>query len=166
MKNKLNGFTLVEMVISFGVLTILLTILLGIFGSILDVQLESKSRSGVDQDGKYIMAKLNYDMHNASVIVTPASPGVSASLTLTNSADSINYTYSLDLSNNLQIVNNSTSEVNVLNSNDVTIPSISFQRIGIGGVTDTIRVTYTVQSKIIRPAGLDIRIYQTTLGLP
>ena len=167
--NKLSaskGFTLIELIISFGILTVLLSVLMGIFGSILDVQLESKAKSSIDQDVRYILAKLGYDMHAASSIETPENPGPSTSLILTNSLDSINYTYSLDANNNLQIVNNNTSEVNVLNSIDDSISNLNFERVGAGGSDDTIRVTFTIQSKIKRPSGQETRSIQTTLGLP
>ena len=65
-KDKQKGFTMIEMVVSLGILTILVGILSNLFGSIIDVQLSSKSTSSIDQHGRYIMANLNYNMGNAS----------------------------------------------------------------------------------------------------
>jgi len=69
-KKTQRGLTLVEMLLYMAVFSILLTVLLQIFFSALDVQLESKATSGVDQDGTYIMARLTYDIQRAQAVIT------------------------------------------------------------------------------------------------
>lgn len=161
------GFTIIESLVYMGLLIILITILSLLFSSILDVQLESKSTSSVDLDGRYIIAKLIYDMHMMQTsspvndtIITPSTPGGSSS-TLNFTVNSINYTYSLS-SGNLQLVND--KGTNNLNGVDTTVSALQFTRIGTGASTDTIRVTFTVTSKIIRNAGAESRSYQTTIS--
>ena len=162
-----KGFTLTELILYMGLLIILIVILSRLFSSILDVQLESQSSSSVDLDGKYILSKLTYDMRamQASApyndtIATPASPGLSGS-TLTFKVNSVNYTYTQN-NGNLELTNNNGS--NNLNSTDTTISNLQFTRIGTGTSTDTIRVNFTLTSKITRKPGPESRTFQTTIS--
>ncbi len=163
MSRKINkGFTTIELLVYMGILSFLIMILSTIFVSIVDVQLDSKSTSDVDQDGRYILARLAYDFGSAQSVASPSTPG-SSSGTLQISINSINYTYNLDGSGNLQLTNN--LGTNNLNSINTTIPSITFQRIGNGGINDTIRVTFTVKSTTQRHTVPEQRTYQTTFGI-
>src|SRR5258708_2619087 len=77
-----------------GLLTILVTIMSSLFKTIVDVQLETKSASSVDQDGRFIIARLTHDMQSSQKIISPANPGDNlTSLQIT--VNSVNYTYSL-----------------------------------------------------------------------
>ncbi len=168
-QKRQKGFTLIELVLYVGILSILVGIMSTMFGQIVEVQLESESTSVVDQDGRYIMGKLFYDMKSISAspsgdrITTPASPGVTSS-TLQIRVNSINYTYSLDSGGNLLLTNGSTGEVNKLNGANSYLTGLSFQRIGAGDSNDTIRVNFTVVSRIQQPSGAESRSFQTTLA--
>lgn len=163
-----KGFTLTEIVFYMGLLLILIGLLSQLFSSILDVQLESQSASSVDLDGRYILSKLTYDMRSMQTtsptndtIITPASPGLSGS-TLTFKVNTINYTYATN-SGNLTLTNNNGS--NNLNSTNTTISNLKFTRIGSGTSTDTIRVSFTLTSKISRTSsGPESRTFQTTIS--
>lgn len=166
-KKRLHrGFTLIELVIYMGILTILLVFMSSIFTSILDVQLDSTSTSSVNQDGRYMLSKLLYDVKSASSsgILTPAIP-TSQSATMQLTINSVNYTYSASSSGNFQVVNNSTGEANVLNSYDTSISGLNFARIGNGSSSDTIQVSFTVTSRNIERAGvIESKSFETTLG--
>src|SRR5579864_470557 len=123
--NYQSGLTLIELVVYLGMLVLLISVLSSIFSAIVDVQLNSNSTSGVNQDGAYILAKLNHDIASTSAILVPANPGNQTS-TMQVTINSINYTYSLNSSNNLQIVNNSTNETNVLNSYNTSVSGLTF----------------------------------------
>lgn len=157
-----RGFTLIELIISTGVLMILIALLTTVFGQILDVQLESKATSSVDQNGRYILARLTHDMQSASSIVTPASPGQQTD-TLQITINSVDYIYTLDSEGNLLLTQNSQS--NQLNSEAVTISALSFTRIGNGDSNDTVRVGFTITSKTQQAKGDEVKSFQTTLGL-
>ena len=122
-----KGITVVELLLYMGILTILLTILTSVFTSALDVQSESNAVSSVEQDGNYILARLAYDIHRAQSINIPATNG-----TTSNSfqivVDGINYTYSIDVNNNLILVNN--LGTNNLNNYATSISNLSVQRLG------------------------------------
>ncbi|MBA3723844.1 MAG: prepilin-type N-terminal cleavage/methylation domain-containing protein [Candidatus Levybacteria bacterium] len=156
-----KGFTLIEMIIYIGIFSLLIGVLSAIFGAILDVQLESEGTSKVDQNGRYILAKLNHDIEDATAITTPSSPGQTTS-TLQITVNSIIYTYGLDGSGNLQLT--TPTGTNNLNSQGITVSGLSFTRLGNGGANDTIRVNYTITSTIQSPSGPESRTFQTTLG--
>jgi hypothetical protein len=100
-------------------------------------------------------------MQTGDTIITPASPGLSSS-TLTFKVNSINYTYATN-SGNLILTNN--NGTNNLNSIDTTISNLKFTRIGTGTNTDTIRVSFTLTSKISRTSsGPENRTFQTTIS--
>jgi len=163
MKKKLTlGFTQIELIISMGILLILISVLMTVFGQIVDVQLESKAISSVDQNGRYLLARLTHDMQSADGIVLPASAG-QVSDTLQITVNSINYIYKASASGNFVIINNFGTDV--LNSNTASISALSFQRVGSGGINDTIRVSFTVTSRVKQVSGNESKNFQTTLGL-
>lgn len=158
----MKGFTIIEMIISISILSILLVILSSAFGSIIEVQLSSTSKSSIDQDGRYIMAKLARNIQNSSSIISPASPGTSTSATLKNSFDSLSYTYSVS-NGNLQVAS-SGATLN-LNSIDTSISNTTFTRVGVGDVTDTLQVKFTITSKTVLKGMPRTKSYQTTFSL-
>lgn len=166
-KSKHTGFTLVELILYMSLLITLIIILGQVFSSILDVQLESKSTSSVELDGRFIIAKLVHDMRTMQItpsvndiIVEPSSAG-STSGTLNFTVNSINYTYSLN-NGNLQLVND--KGTNNLNSVNTIISDLRFTRIGQGTNTDTIRMNFALTSKIKSNSEPESRSYQTIIS--
>jgi prepilin-type N-terminal cleavage/methylation domain-containing protein len=161
---KRAGFTLIEMLLYMGILSILLLVLTNIFNSTLDVQLESQGTSSVIQDGHYIISRLTYDMNRAKKILVPASPG-NSSPTLNITVGSTNYVYSLSgqdiiLTNNLG--------ANKLNSFDTNISNLNFkylQAANAATTSSTISISFTLTSKAARANGPEVKTLQTTLGL-
>src|SRR6266403_2489597 len=145
-----RGFTQIELILSMGILMILISILTTVFGQILDVQLNSKSVSSVDQNGRYILSRLIHDMQSASSIASPSAVG-QPSNTLKILVNSINYTYSVSNSGNFVLTNN--FGTNVLNSNAASISGLTFTRLGSGGTNDTVRVGFTITSRTQRVQG-------------
>lgn len=165
-KNKLlntKGFTLIELLMASGILIVLMGMFTGIFNSVLDAGLDSNATASVDQDGRYIIARLIYDAQRASQIVTPVSPGSTTYPSLTLKINSVDHTYSLDGFGNLQL--NNDLGINKLNSYSIRIHDLTFQRIGIGDATDTVQVKFNITSKIQEASGSETRALQTTLGL-
>lgn len=158
-----KGVTLIELLLYMALLTILVTLISGIFSSVLDSQLEAEATSAVDQDGRYLMARLTRDMQSATAITQPAAGQQGSTLQIT--VNSINYTYALNGSGNLQLTNN--VGTNNLNSYGTQVSNLNFQRIGSGGTNDTIRVSFTLTSRTTRLAGEqnETRAFETTLGL-
>lgn len=157
----MRGFTIIEMVLYASLLSILLFILVSMLTVILDVRLESEATSSVEQDGRFIIARLAFDIHRASSIIVPSAVGAQESF-LQISIDGVNYTYGL-AAGNMSITNNNGTDV--LNSINTTIPSLTFTRIG-NGAKDTIRANVALTSRTRRSgAGFEQRTFQTTLSL-
>jgi type II secretory pathway pseudopilin PulG len=162
-KKNINqkGFSLVELLIYMGVLAVLIGVMSTLLGNIFDVQLDSSSSSSVDQDSRFIQGRMMYDMQRASSITLPAAGAPGPMLQII--VNSVNYTYSLN-GTNLQLNDGTTTSQ--LNSTDTSISGLSFQHLGSGTSNDTVRVNYTVTSKVQEHSGTESRAIQTTLGLP
>ena len=138
-----SGFTLVEVIITMGLLSIFLVVLASIFTASVDVQVRSRGYSSVSSDGRYLLARLDYDIARASAITTPSSLGGSnGSLVLTISGGT--YTYAVS-GTGLQLTTPAGS--GMLTSSDDAISSVSFTKLGNVGGLETIRYTFTLTSK-------------------
>ena len=155
-----KGFTLVELIIYMGLLSIFLFILSQMFAAILDIRTESESISAVEQDGRFIMTRLSYDINRSSSVTTPASLGSSGS-SLVLVIGGVNYTYAVS-GGNLQLTNN--LGTNNLNSSESTISSPTFQRVGNSGGKDTVKIQFTVNSVAQRDKGVETKTFYITGG--
>lgn len=153
-----KGFTLVEMIIYIGLMSIFIVILTEIFISILNVRLETEATSSVDQDGRFILGRLEYDIFRASDI-NVTSP---TSLNLTIGGNT--YTYSLN-GGNIQLVDN--LGTNNLNGSESSLSSLSFQEIYnslVPNSKETVKIQFTLNSRVIKNTGVESRLFQTTIG--
>jgi prepilin-type N-terminal cleavage/methylation domain-containing protein len=156
-----KGFTLIELLIYMGIFSILLVVLTQIFISSLNTQLESEAVSSVEQDSRFILARMSYDIQRASQVSLPAALGEQGN-TLKLLISGTNYTYDVN-SGNLQLDIGGTA--NKLNSFDTNISNLTFQRLGNIGGTNSIKIGFTVTSKVQRSSGPEIKNVQTVLGL-
>ena len=160
-QNKLKGFTLIELIIYMAIFSIFLLVLSEIFVNILNVQLESEANSSVNQDGRYILARLVYDIKNADDINIPINIGdVTNILQITVSG--LNYTYSLD-SGNLELNINGASDK--LNSFDTLVSDFSVQRLGNINGKNSLRLDFNLTSKTLKKGEPESKYYQTTIGI-
>lgn len=156
-----TGFSLVELLIYIGLLAILMTILSRIFTGIIDVQLSSEATGAVEEDGRFIYARMAYDIGRAQSVVSPVNLGDVAD-TLILQIDGVTNTYNVS-SNNLVLTNAYGSSQ--LNSVGSVISNLSFQRLGNVNGKDSILVTYTVTSTTVNIRGADTKTIETTIAL-
>ncbi len=159
--NSRKGFTLVEMLIYMGLLSILIVIMVDVFASSLSVQLESQATSSVEQDARFLLSRLTNDVQSAQSVLVPAAIG-SQSASLQLSINSINYTYALN-NGTMQLTNNNGTDT--LNSFDTTVSNLSFKKVGNGAGKDTVQVIFTLTSNVTRNSGTETKNFQTTVGL-
>jgi prepilin-type N-terminal cleavage/methylation domain-containing protein len=142
--NQLNqsGVTLIEMLVVMGLLSTMLVLIATIFTSAADVQQESQSYSSTLSSGRFMMARLNYDIARASAVTAPSSLGAtSPSLDLT--VNGASYAYNTSGSN---MTLTDTTGTDSLNSADVTVSNVNFQELGNTGGEPTIVYSFTLTS--------------------
>jgi Tfp pilus assembly protein PilW len=157
MKKLQKGFTIVELVLYGALVTILLSIVSQLFVSTLDVQESSESYSAVQQDGRYILSRISYDVKRATAITAPSTLGSPAS-SLTLTINAVPYTCSLTAGNLL------CGGVQ-LNSYGSTVSALSFTRYGNVGGKNSIQMSFTLTSVVRRNSGPESRSFSTTVGL-
>lgn len=155
-----NGQTLIELLIYMGILSIFMVTLTTILVSILDVQMESEATSSVEQDSRFILGRLYYDMNRASQITTPSSLGqITSSMAMV--IDGITYTYSLS-SGNLTL--SWSSFIESLNSSESKVDSVTFQKLGNVSGKETVKINFSISSQTQRKAGPESKTFVTTVG--
>lgn len=156
-----RGSTLVEFLIYMALLSTFLIILTNIFISIVELKVDAESISSIEQDGRFIMARITHDIHRASSITAPALAG-SSSASLVIVIGGVNYTYQLS-GVNLQLINN--FGTNNLNGSESEISGLSFQRVGNASGKHTIKVQFTIESAADRIGGSKAKTFNFTSGL-
>ena len=165
LKEKNQGFTLVELLLYMGIFSILLVALFQLFTSIIDTQIESQSSSSVFLDGQYILNRSRYDIQRAKSIITPSSQGEQGTTTKL-SIENTTYTYSL-VDGNLALTNDVASTTGQLNSADTTVSNLNFTRLSDtqGKNSDTLTISLSLTSNIIKRGGPKAENFKTTVGI-
>ena len=160
-----KGVTLIELLLYMGIFSTLLTVLVQLFGTIINVNLESQANAAVSQDGRYILNELTYTIRQANTISAPSGYGTAnagGTLTFTTSGK----TYSYTVSNNNLVVNDGTSTEQI-NSYGTTVSNVSFTRLKTSGTTgeNTITLSFTLTSTTKEQKGYQTKSFQTTVGV-
>ena len=153
-----KGYTLVELLLYMGILSILLVVLLQIFSSLIDIQLDTQDTSVVEQDSKLILLRLLYDINRADLVTIPGSLGETSD-TLQLTIGPTQYVYLLQ-NGSLYLSATSSSQLNGI---DTTISGVSFTRVGNNTGKNQIKISYTITSKQAQKA--DTKTVNTTIGL-
>jgi prepilin-type N-terminal cleavage/methylation domain-containing protein len=156
--NNEKGFTLIEFLLYMALLSIFMLTLTDIFVSIMQSQVETTSISAVEEDGRYIMAKLTADILKASAISVPAAFG-NANNVLTITVDGVAQSYGLQ-ANNLTLTN--PQGTFNLNGNGTKITAMSFVKLGTSG-KESVKIDLTVQSVAQSNGGPESRSFSTTV---
>lgn len=160
---KLNsGVTLIELIVYFSILSVFILILTDILVTILNTQTSTESTSAVAADGRYIYARITYDINRAQSVSVPLNLGDTSNSLILNIAGTT-YTYSLN-ADNLQITDLTGSYS--LNSTDTKLSNLQFKRIGNANGKNTFQFIFTVTGRIPLSGGRsDSEVFQTTAGL-
>ncbi len=162
------GFTLVELLLYMGLLSIFLVTLTDLLVAILDVKGESSAVSPVEQDGRYIAARLAYDVYRFASTSNPVAVGASTNnLAITVSGTTTTYYYGLN-GTNLQFGNSKgVPATSTLNGSETAISGLSFQRIGSSAGNSGVTVQFTVTSVPKRTAAIEAKTFNYfLLGRP
>lgn len=156
-----KSFTIIELLLYMGVLSILLMIFIDLFLSMNRVRSENEAISNVEQDTSFLLNKFIYDIHQASSISTPATL-LSQSNTLNLTIDGSDYTYSSQ-SGNL-ILSDGINNYQ-MNGYDTTLTNLLFTRLGLGDEHDVIKINLSITSRIKKESGYETQSFETTVGM-
>ena len=159
--NYNNGFTLIELIIYMGIFSMVLLIMVQLFGSVMDVLTESQAKSSVTQDEEFINLRLDYDLKRASSVVSPSNLGDS-SQSLQISVNGETYVYSLS---NGKLVLSNNSGVYSLNGFDTTVTNLNFKKVGFANGKNSIVVTYTLTSNTLYRGRAETKNFRTISSL-
>jgi hypothetical protein len=165
LKGGQKGTSLIELLLYLALLTIILSIAIDLMVKSGEFSLEANSQNVLQEDTRFIGNRLEYDIHQATAVTTPANLGEAGStLTVTVGAETHIYTL---LGNNFQyqkIVGSNTQTAN-LNSNLTKINSISFQRLGNPGGKPTIKIVFEIEDVKGTKGGPVKKTFETMVGL-
>jgi prepilin-type N-terminal cleavage/methylation domain-containing protein len=161
--HKLNqsGVTLIEMLITMGLLAIMLVVIATIFTSAADTQERTNSFDSKITNGRLLIARLNYDISNATSIISPSTLGQKTSTLVLNEGGTT-YTYSL-WNNNLQLTDGTGTDA--LNDNNVDVADASFQLLGNPGGKPTIYYSVKLNSTTAINGVWAYQTFTSTAGL-
>lgn len=158
---KQFGFTLVELLVYFGLFSILLVVMTSVFISMLEQRTEDTAQSFLQQESQYLLTKLKSLVYEADTIVLPADPGDSGT-SLSFQAQGVTKTLFIDSG---RLVYQTTTESWYLTSPDVTITD--FQVVNQTGtsVHQGVGITVVLQSSLPQQRESLSRVLSTTLAI-
>jgi len=142
-RNNKSGFTLVELLLYFAILSLIITMVSGFIFLSYQSRIKATVVAEVEQQGNQTMNIILQNIRNASGITAPATGASAASLTLTQYNGTVSPTV-FDLSGGtLRITEGANPAVNIT-SNRVTASSVTFQNLTNGTSPGTVRVQFTL----------------------
>lgn len=162
-----NGFSLVELLLYMGLTSLLIGLMSQVFLAIVGLRVESANTSGVQQDGRFIMTRLNYDIKRSDIILSPELGVASNSMTLVISEAGVPQTYRYEWDGQNLIVSSAGAGTQ-LNSNKSVITEFLLTRIGNSAVlenaADTLSIQLGLAGNSALEAGQQSLRMQTTVG--
>lgn len=163
---KKKSFTIIELLIFMGILSIILYVLTDIFVSSLKVKTQSESQASLQQDSRYILAKLMYDINRATAINNPSLGQESDTLEIIINSNI--YTYTIN-NGNLLLTNDLGS--NILNGYNTQLSNLRFLHLGTQPTDekpfpkDNVLINFSLESKALINSRQETLSFQTTVGL-
>lgn len=164
MYKRINGYTLIELLLYIGVFSLLVVTIFQLFSSILDVQISSQSKSSIYQDSQFIIERFRYDIQRASLIISPPVGESSSSAVFT--ADGNSYSYS-SINGDLILSDLSSTYSGKLNSLATTVSNLTFMRSSDtqGKNNDALTVSFTLTSNFSQRSTNKSENFKTTAVL-
>lgn len=161
-RNNKRGFTLIEILVYFALLSIILLIIVDLFLRISEASLESTAKSRVEAEGEYVLNKLTYDIRRADGINQPPTPGDSRSfLALVIDGD----IYIYFTSGSTILIGRWPSEIYSLTGNSVSASPLTFTRIQNPGGEPTVRISFNLESTDTTKQGVKSKDFETVVSL-
>lgn len=166
-KQNTKGFTLIEVMIYFALLSIILLIISDLFFRISEASLESTSKSRVEIEGEYVLDRIAYDIHRidtsrGDLILLPANPGDSTPWLVTRIDGTVYVHVSLgqEISYGKLFI-----LADRLTSNSVKAPNTTFTRFENPGGKPTIQINFTLESTTPTKTGVESKDFETVVSV-
>ena len=165
LKKPQKGASLIELLLYFSLLGILLTVVTDVMLRTSEFSLEAASKNDLQGDVRFITSRLAYDIHQASLVTTPANLGDS-SQTLVLTIGTETHTYTLSGSNlAYEKTAGASTQTASINSNKVIVTSLNFQRLGNNGGKPTVRITIGLEAVKKDKSGPAQKTVETVVGI-
>ena len=162
-----KGTSFIELILYFSLLGIVLVIATDIILRTGEFSLESSARNDLQDDGRFIISRLSYDIHKANSITTPVNLGDTSS-TLVSTVGPETHTYSL-VDTNIDYQEETGPPPNIqnanINSNRTKVNSLTFKRLGNSGGKHTIKVTFELEGTQPQKGGPEQKTFETVVSL-
>ncbi|MEX0895517.1 MAG: prepilin-type N-terminal cleavage/methylation domain-containing protein [Patescibacteria group bacterium] len=155
-----SGFTLVELLLYFALVSILLVTVGSMFISIMEGRSTISSVTSLDRDGQFISMRLQYDLRRADSVQVPELSGESSAV-LELAIDGQTITYQ---ETNGQLLLTQAGESAVLHDQTI-VDMFQVTRMGSADQTPLIQVRLELRSVIEEQTGPRSRIFETSVGL-
>lgn len=148
---KNQGFTLLETMIYFSLLSIILLVVVDLFFRISESSLESSTKNALETEGEYVLNRIAYDIHrldlnNGDILWAPLNPGDSTPY-LVAKINVKTYIYFKELGKNEITFGEFPAVGDKLTSNSVRLDNpMSFTNISNPDGKPTIKVEFTLKS--------------------
>ncbi len=159
---KLSGFTIIELLLYLGLLSLVLLVVVDLLLNLGEFDLKSKAQSNVQREASFITTRLNFDIHRASSINLPLASGNSGnSLSLQIGSETL--IYSLN-GTDLEISEVQSGRTAKLNSNLTKITSLNFLRLGSSLSKPSLKFNFEIGNLNPTKQGEVTKIYEATVG--
>lgn len=159
-KKNSAGYTLVELIIYFALVSLLFIQLTSLFITVLDAKKDTQALSSVERDGQFIYSRMLYDIARADALLEPASLGETSNrIRLT--IDGQEYIYEISGSILTLSIGGSPSLLHTRTQ----ASEFSATRLGKVGGLHTVKLQFRITSPIQENRGPENKLYQTTIGL-
>lgn len=146
-KKKLDGFTLVELLIYAAVVTVLLAVAATFFWQIIEGNIKTEANQEVEQNASFAMEKIVAAAKKASLIAEPANPGDQTDyliLTMPTPLEPVEFR----LSNGQITIREGTTSAYPITADSVTVTQLRFTNLTAGTSSgETIKIEMTVSYK-------------------
>jgi Tfp pilus assembly major pilin PilA len=137
---KQKGFSLIELIIYSGVITVCLAVLYGYYIQIAFQKLEQISGSMMLINGQRAINQINMSVKQAQVVNQPSLNTTGNNLILDSGA------ISFGVNENKQLVKNFNGEENEVTDSEVKIDELIFTREGLATESGTIKINFTIKA--------------------
>lgn len=169
-KNRNKGFTLLEILIYFSLLSIILLVVVDLFFRISESSLESSTKNALEIEGQYVLNRLEYDIHridieNGDTVLQPAVPGETRPF-LALSINGTPYVYASLGEGLILFIWGDGESITPVISNSVRVENISVTRVSNNDTKPTLKISFTLESTTPSKDGtFESRDFESVFGV-